>query len=298
MDALKGLALIETMESRLMRLYGVLSRRFSQDEKAKLFFVDMHKEERTHLEIARMETRLIKDARQTHADAIMDEAEISRVLTIVEKLIKEELPLNKTLEMVHDIEHSAAELYVLTALKHTDPKVSNLLLTMGETFRLHRAFVHDFLESYGIDASDLEHNDEFLPRSAGNKKAPAKDTALLISSREQGQDELIVYSGAIESVGFEVIKLPGRTEAIKFFKDAPPVKIIFLEIESEDEENFKFISEIRKSAKYARIPVVVMTTSYDKEFQSKAKARGTTLILHKMTTTPDKLKGMLHSWRG
>lgn len=290
MDAQKGLRLIEDVESRLMRMYGTLARRFADDAAASGFFTDMKKDEHTHLKMAQMETRMLRDAHYTHAEAVIDEAEVRRVIELADRLIAEELALDETLRLVYEIENSAAELYVITALQKADEKISSLLATMGETFRLHRAAVHDFLEEHGIDAGKLEDQGDgglATPKIA----KPKKDIALLINSA--GQEELIVYEGAIAASGYEVVDVLNRHEAEEFLAEGRRLAIILIDINSEEEENFALLPNIRKMPAYSRIPIVVMTTNYGDDFKQSLRARGASAMLQKMSTPPEKLKQLL-----
>lgn len=292
MDALKGLRLIETVESRLMRTYSTLARRFSHDVESHRFFSDLSKDERTHLEMARMETRILRDAHIAHAEAIMDEEEINRVLAIADRLIKEDLPLTETLRMVYEIEHSAAELYVLTALQKTDQGISSLMSSMAETFRLHRESVHDFLEAHGIHADELDNSEN--PDTLGTPlipDQPSKDTALLIN--KPGQDELLIYSGALQSAGYDVLDTEGGKPAEALIKEDRRFAIIFVDIENAESENLALITRIRSLPAYSAIPIVVLTTNYDKNFHRLVRVRGASAMLHKMSTPPDKLKELL-----
>ena len=288
MDAQKGLRLIESVENRMIRLYSTLASRFSDDESALIFFTDMKKDEQTHLKIARMETRMLIDLHQTHSNAVIDEAEVKRVLKIADKLIAENLTLEETLRYVYEIENSAAELYVITALQKADEKISSLLSTMGETFRNHRTAVHDFLEERGINADKLENSDKSFLTAPGK---PKKDTALLIN--QDGQEELIVYEAALESSGYETLNFPNKQEAEKFLQEGGRLAIILIDIDSEENENFSFLPNIRKMPAYSRIPIVVMTTNYSDDFKQSIRGRGASAMLHKISTTPERLKQLL-----
>ncbi len=290
MDALKGLHLIEKVESRLVRLYSTLARRFSDDTSASMFFSDMKKDEMTHLKMAQMETRMLREAHLSHAEAIMEEDEINKVLAIADRLIAEELPLDETLRLVYEIEYNAAELYIITALKKTDPKISGLLGTMGETFRLHLGAVHDFLETHGIRADKLGDSETGLAPPT-KVSAPAKEWALLINL--PGQEELIVYTGALESLDYEVVDAKGAKEALELLDKYSQFAIIFMDIESEEDENFALIPKIRSWPGCDNVPLVVLTTNYNKDFERRVRSKGASALLHKMATPPDKLREIL-----
>jgi rubrerythrin len=292
MEALRGLRLIEGLESRLERMYKVLSKRHKNDQGASDFFAGLAKDEHTHLEMARMETRMVRSAGHPVGQALVDEAEIQRVVGLADRLTKEEMPLHDALEIVLEIESSAAEFYVQTALSEADPAISKLLSTMGETFRAHLETVRDFLEAHGISAESLALEPKDSP--AAHPAAPAADTALLVNSASQGQDALRIYSATLESSGYETIVLPGRTEAEALLKDKRPgLSLIFLDIENEEDENMGLIPLIRGLPGYSEVPVVVFTTNYATEFMRKARGMGASRILYKMSTPPEKLAQML-----
>ncbi len=291
MDAFKGLHLIENVESRLVRMYSTLARRFSDDASAFLFFSDMKKDEQTHLKMAQMEVRMLRDAHLSHAEAVMDEAEMNKVLAIADRLIASDLPLDETLRLVYEIEHNAAELYVFTAIKKTDPKISALLGTMGETFRLHRAAVHDFLEAHGQHAEKLEENALDAGLAAPRSPTTSKESVLLINLPDQ--EELIVYAGALESMDYEVVNAKGIKEAESAFDEDRRFSIIFMDLESDEDENFALIPKIRSRPGYGAVPLIVLTTNYNKDFERRVRSRGASAMLHKMSTPPDKLKQLL-----
>ncbi len=291
MDANKGMHLIEDVESRLVRMYSTLALRFRLDAEATMFFTDMKKDEQTHLKMARMEIRMLREAHLLHADAIIDEVEINKVLAIADRLIAEKMPLKDTLRLVYQIEHNATELYVLTALKKTDPGISALLGTMAETFRLHRAAVREFLEAQGINTDKLDDNALGADLAAPKPPTILKKSAMLINL--PGQEELIAYTGSLESLGYDVVNVQGAREAEEHLDNEKRFSIILMDLESEEDENFALIRRIRGRPSCGEVPLIVLTTNYNKDFERRVRSRGASAILRKMSTSPEKLRQML-----
>ena len=287
METFKGLRLIEEVEKRLERTYRTLARRFKEaDPEASEFFHQMSRDEHTHLELARMEMRMVRSAGVRKGHAVMDEAEVRRVLAMADRLIEEELPLDETLHLLHDIEASPAELYAKTALeKGGDPAVSKLLATMGETFRLHRESVREFLEGRGIDTADMVDEDRAAPR------APRKRTALLVSSAKSGEDELQAYASSVRAAGYEVTTVLGPGEAKENMTEAQRTDLVLIDSESEDAPNFAFIRAARKMS--ANALSLVLSTHYDVTYKRKAAALGANGLMHKMSMSPEKLLKLL-----
>lgn len=289
MEALKGIRIIEGLESSLERMYKALARRHGSDKEAAAFFSGLAKDEHTHLEMARMEIRMVRSAGYPVGEAVVDEAEVRRVLGIADRLIKEDMPLDEALRLVLEIENSAAELYVQTALKESDPAISRLISTMSGTFEDHRETVRAFLEDHGINAEALLPGPE--PAPTGPRP---KQKALLVNNASLGTDALRVYSGAIESSGYEAVSLPGAKEAETMLRDeTSAVSLVFVDLESADDENLELIRLIRGLPAHSGTPVVVFTTNYAVEFMRKVKAAGATRILYKMSTPPEKLAELL-----
>jgi CheY-like chemotaxis protein len=97
--------------------------------------------------------------------------------------------------------------------------------------------------------------------------------------------------------GFSVLEAADGVAAMKILGTEMP-DVILLDLHMEKMDGYKVMSFLKQNEKLRDIPVVVLSSKFSAEEQSKVYAAGATEFLPKMTTSPIKLVTMIKNLIG
>jgi len=154
MDIFKMLDLLEKVESAFSDLYKKLHETYQGNEKASLFFSNLHMEEEHHVQIVRMERRIVQATPKAFSEPYVNLSELNNILEKATSLKEATLELPDLIRQIYDMEKSSAENYLVVALQDTNDDIREFLLNLGGTFAVHRDKIVDFAASLGVQIED------------------------------------------------------------------------------------------------------------------------------------------------
>jgi len=155
MDIYKVLALLEKLESVFSGLYKKLHEDFQQDKAAAEFFFNMHMDEESHLQIVRMEQRIVRASPKVFKEPQINLSEINALFDNIEQLKSTKLSLPEVIERIYILEHSSAVSYFIDAIQDTNEDLKQFLLSLGDTCAAHREKVESFARSLGVAIKEI-----------------------------------------------------------------------------------------------------------------------------------------------
>jgi hypothetical protein len=164
MDAYKALELIEQMEVNLGDMYAKLHAKFSGNKELEGLFFQLQMEELTHVNLARMQKRIVRAKPGDFGDVYLNFTDFNKVMYLVSMVLA--MPrekINETLVQCYVIESSLVEQYVVAALKDTNREMSELLEMLSQGFRDHLAKLAVRVKDLGVDITNLD-SVRFSPR--------------------------------------------------------------------------------------------------------------------------------------
>jgi len=164
MDAFKALEVIEQMEVNLGDLYAKLQAKFSGNKELEGLFYQLHLEELTHVDLARMQKRIVRAKPGDFGEVHLNFTEINKVMYQVSMVLA--MPrekINEILVQCYLIESSLVEQYVVAALKDANKEMKQLLEMLGQGFRDHQAMLAVHVKDLGVDITHPE-SVRFSPR--------------------------------------------------------------------------------------------------------------------------------------
>ena len=164
MDAFKALEVIEQMEVSLGDMYAKLRVKFSGNKDLEGLFYQLQLEELTHVNLARMQKRIVRAKPSDFGEVHLNFTEINKVMYLVSMILA--MPrekINEILVQCYLIESSLVEQYVVAALKESNKEMGQLLEMLSQGFRDHLATLAVRVKDLGVDITNPE-SVRFSPR--------------------------------------------------------------------------------------------------------------------------------------
>jgi len=157
MDIYKVLDLIERVESELSSLYKKLHDDQRLNKEAADFFLGLHFEEESHIQLIHMERRIIQAAPKVFKEIQINLSEINSLLETVANLRNTKLELPVLIGRIYAIECSQAEKYLINALQDANDELRDFLTQMSATFDAHAEKVAAFAVKIGVQIEAIEN---------------------------------------------------------------------------------------------------------------------------------------------
>ncbi len=157
MEALKALELIEQMEVNLGDMYTKLREKFSGDKELEGFFYQLHLEELDHVNLARMQKRIVRAKPSDFGEVQLNFTDFNKVTYLMTMILA--LPRDKVNEILvqcYLIESSLVEQYVVAALRDSNKEMRQLLDMLSRGFRDHLAKLAVRVKDLGADLTNLD----------------------------------------------------------------------------------------------------------------------------------------------
>ncbi len=157
MEALKALELIEQMEADLGDMYTKLGAKFSDNAELKGLFDQLHREELDHVNLARMQKRIIRAKPREFGEVNLNFTDFNKVVYLITMILS--MPrdkINEILVQCYLIESSLVEQYVVAALKDSNKEVRQLLEMLSQGFREHLAKLAVRVRDQGSELTSLD----------------------------------------------------------------------------------------------------------------------------------------------
>ncbi len=122
----------------------------------------------------------------------------------------------------------------------------------------------------------------------------SKPTVLMV---EDSENVRRLNKSRLVSEGFSVIEATDGMDALKILGTQTP-DIILLDLHMEKMDGYKVMSFLKQNPNLKDIPVIVFSSKFSSEEQSKVFEAGATEFLPKMTTPPAKLVGIIKNILG
>lgn len=120
----------------------------------------------------------------------------------------------------------------------------------------------------------------------------ARRTRTLVLMVEDSENVRKLNKGKLFAEGFSVLEAADGMAAIKILSSEIP-DIIILDLHMEKMDGYKVMSFLKQNEKLRDIPVIVFSSKFSAEEQSKVFEAGATEFLPKMTTPPAKLVSII-----
>src|SRR3990172_7538485 len=157
MEAFKALELIEQIEVNLGDMYAKLRERFSGDKELEGFFYQLHLEELDHVNLARMQKRIIRAKPGDFGEVHLNLTDFNKVMYLMTMILA--MPRDKVNEILiqcYLIESSLVEQYVVAALRDSNKEMRQLLEMLSRGFRDHLAKLAVRVKDLGADLTNLD----------------------------------------------------------------------------------------------------------------------------------------------
>ena len=157
MDIYKLLDLLEKVESEISDLYKRLHEKYKLNKDAAEFFQNLHMEEESHVQIIRMERRIIQSAPKVFREAHVNLSEINSILENIANLKTVKLDLPELIGRIYGLESSPAEKYLIEALKESNDELRDFLIQLSSSFDTHAEKVVVFAQKLGVQIEDIQN---------------------------------------------------------------------------------------------------------------------------------------------
>lgn len=157
MEIHKTLDLLERVEREISDLYESLQQEHRMNKEVAAFFQELYLEEQSHIQIIRMERRIVQGAPKAFSDVQINLSEINSLLENILSLKTAKLSLPELIGRVYAIESNPAEKYLIDALKDTNDDLRDFLLQLGDTFSAHADKVAIFARKLGVQLEDIQN---------------------------------------------------------------------------------------------------------------------------------------------
>jgi len=157
MDAFKALELIEQMEVNLSNMYEKLRTKFSGDKELEAFFYQLHLEELNHVDLARMQKRIVRAKPRDFGEVHLNFTDYNKVMYVVSMILA--MPrekINEILVQCYLVESSLVEQYVVAILKDSNKEVKQLLEMLSHGFQSHREALAVRIKDLGVGLKSLD----------------------------------------------------------------------------------------------------------------------------------------------
>lgn len=170
MDVYKLLDLLEKVETEMSGLYKKLHEDHKLNKEAAEFFMDLHREEESHVQIIRMERRIIQSAPKAFKEAQVNLSEVDSILENAANLKKVKLELSDLIGRIYGIESSPAEKYLIDALKDSNDGLRDFLVQLSATFDTRAEKVAAFANKLGVQIEDIQNRHQRKARVGYGEK--------------------------------------------------------------------------------------------------------------------------------
>jgi hypothetical protein len=157
MDAVKALDLIEQLEAKVAGMYESLQKEFSGDRALSELFGGLGEEERSLARMAGVHKGMVSSRPADFGEVDLEFSDFKQAMDCVSVVMT--LPRDKVNEILiqcYLIESSMVELYVVAALRCSNPDIRQLLTTLGQGFRDHLTALAARVQELGIDVRNIE----------------------------------------------------------------------------------------------------------------------------------------------
>jgi hypothetical protein len=222
MDIYKLLDLLETIERGTSDLYRALQEQHRTNKEAADFFLNLHLEEEAHVQIVRMERRIVKAAPKAFVEPQVNLSEINSLLESIQDLKAQRLELPDVIARIYTIESCMAEKYLIDALKDTNDEIRDFLLQLGGTCSVHFEKVAAFARTLGVQSDEIENRALRKPRVPYPEKVTI-DGSLSVRAVDISEGGMFLLTGrnvpegATVSLQFSLHHVPIRTDAVVQF---------------------------------------------------------------------------------
>jgi hypothetical protein len=126
-------------------------------------------------------------------------------------------------------------------------------------------------------------------------RAP-KDKVILFNNSVFSQSDLQMFISALEDAGLEVLELTAQSAALEALSDeSVRSRAVIVAAESIHDDGFPLLGAIKKNPTHSNVPLLVLSTSFDKKFINRVMAYGASFA-HKMSLTPEQLVAFLSQY--
>jgi hypothetical protein len=157
MDIYKAFDLLERVEHQMASLYRQLKEEFRLNREVFSFFSILQLEEESHVQLIRMERRIVQSSPRAFTDVKINLSEVSSILETIENLKSARLELPEMLGRIYTLESSPAEKYLIEALMETNDELREFLTQMSNTFSAHAEKIASFAHSLGVEVDTIEN---------------------------------------------------------------------------------------------------------------------------------------------
>ena len=157
MDIYKAFDLLERVERQMADLYKLLREEHKLNREVFSLFTILHLEEESHVQLIRMERRIVQSSPRVFTNVRINLSEVSSVLETIENLKTAKLPLPDLLGRLYSLESSPAEKYLIEALMDTNDELREFLTQMSGTFSAHAEKIAAFARGLGIEVESVEN---------------------------------------------------------------------------------------------------------------------------------------------
>ncbi len=157
MDIYKVLDLLERVESEVSSLYKKLHDDHQLNKEAADFFLELHFEEESHVQLVQMERRIIQAAPKVFKEIQINLSEINSLLETVANLRNMKLDLPALIGRIYAVECSQSEKYLINALQDANDELREFLVQMSSTFNAHAEKVAAFAAKIGVQIEEIEN---------------------------------------------------------------------------------------------------------------------------------------------
>jgi rubrerythrin len=255
MHITKVFDLLEKIEQNSSDLYRQLRDEYRNDEEISNFFSTLHNEEEGHLQIVRMERRIVQASPKAFSDPHVNVSEINSILENITYLKKTKLELPDLIARIYEIECSMAERYLIDAIKETNDDLRGFLLQLGDTCSHHLDKVAAVAIKLGVKIEDMETRHLRKARVGyGDMVGINKSLAVRGADISEGGMFLLTGrsfpAGEALSLQFSVLQKPVNADAVvQYAVEDVGIGVRFVGLSKQDRHLIKQFVEQRIEAR-------------------------------------------------
>jgi CheY-like chemotaxis protein len=242
MDIYKVLDLLERVEGQMGELYKQLREEHKLNKEASSFFSVLQLEEESHVQLIRMERRIVQASPKAFGDVSINLSEINSHIENMKSLKTARLKLPELLGRIYGLESSPAEKYLVDALKDTNEDLSELLVQLSGTFKVHAEKVAEFARTLGVEIEAVQ--DRFLRKArVGYSEGVTINETIQARGVDISEAGLFVLTrrtfppGTIVRVQFRVHEVPITADAaVQYVIENVGMGLSFALIQDRDRE--------------------------------------------------------------
>lgn len=158
MDIFKALDLLERVEKDVSDLYRKLHQDYRYNKEAADFFHSMHMEEESHLQVVRMERRIVQASPKAFSEPRINLSEIHSLIETIASVKTQKMELPELLGRIYAIESSVGERYLFDAMKETNEDLREFLGKLGDSSDRYKGAVESFAQKLGIGMEAVQNH--------------------------------------------------------------------------------------------------------------------------------------------